>query len=336
MSTSALNISASGLAAAQKMAEAINQNIANSNTPGYRRVDIITGEMNFSGPGNVPWSPAGVKATAVTQDQPWLDNRLSLAVSQNTQAKSYGNAISRFADVLNSNKLENSFSEFMASSQEALMNPTNSPVLERFRATMQGMVLDMNQFQDRADQAIKQLEYQQNAARQEIIALNEQPGDHTARKNELYGEISGIQKALDKVISPAITKAKSIIATAVKDINDKYGKDIITIDNQGRVSSQFENGGDFESLSEYGSQQFNSDFGTIKTNIGVALRGASFQQEFTQHELEGAAQAWNEAYGVDLTQEAIKLRETQLYHQANAMAMKTASDMMGTLLNILA
>ena len=331
-----MNISATGLHAASKMAQAISQNIANSNTPGYRRVDVVTGEMNFSGPGNVPFAPGGVRSSAITQSQPWLDNRLSLAVNQSTHTHAYQQSINQFASVANTDRLEDSFSQLMAASQDAMANLTGSQAVERFKAISKGMVLDMNQYQEQAQRVIDNLKFQQNVARQELVSINELPGDNLDRKNQLYAEISGIQKALDGVIGESVASAQKIIGTAVKDINDKYGKEILAIDAEGKVISDFKEGGDFAALAEYGNQQFNTDLGAIKSKIGVAQRSANSQVEFAQNELEGASQAWNQVYGVDLTQEAIKLRQTETYQQANALALKTASDMTGTLLNMLA
>ena len=292
------------------MAAAVSHNIANAGTPGYRRVDAITAEMNFSGPGNVPFLPAGVRTVITSPDQPWLDNRLALALNQSSTAQGYVTALRDFAIAADTGSMERAFSQFMVASQDALMNPTDSPVVERFQATLQGMIVDFNQFSARVEQAVERL--------------------------ALGPDQSGVQAALRGPIEAARTKISDIMSGAVRDINQAYGEDIIQQDSQGRWQLSFVPGGDFAAVSEYGSQQFNTDLGAVNSELGVAQRGAERALEFAQTELQGAEDAWNQVYGVDLVQEAVKLREIEIYQQANALAAKTASDMIGVLLEAFA
>ena len=327
MSNAALNISVTGIQAAQKMASAIGQNIANANTQGYRRVDVITSEMNFSGPNNIPFLPAGVMATAVTPDKPWLDSRLNMAVNQNTQAQSYLNSLQDFSSSINLEAIEKRFSEFMGVSQDAMLIPT-SQTLERFRASLDGLIIDINQFTNLVENSIKRLNQQR-----ELIQKELQSETNILNINDLQGKLTGINKALN-TINNTSDNVNNIIANAVNDINDAYGIEIIKNDN-GKYISDFNPNGDFQSLTEYGSQQFNTDIGTEKSMLGIAIRDAISSKEFANTELQGASEAWDNAYGVDITSEFLKLKQVESYHQANVMAAKVASDMTGTLLNIL-
>jgi len=315
------------------MAAAISQNVSNAGTQGYRRVDVITSEMNFSGPGNVPFLPGGVSTQAVTQDQPWLDGRLNMAVSQDAAAQGFQTTLRDFSEAADTSGMERAFSNFMAVSQEALTNPTNSEVIARLQATLGGFVVSVNQFEERVQQSLARQEAQQQFTADELGAENIDP----MRSNELMGEMQGRSRALNGPILDIMTDINNILAQVETDINSVYGKDIIGRNpSNGRMVSNFEEGGNFTALSEFSSQQFNTDLGATQSALGVALQSAENNRQFTQSEVQGAQQAWDDVYGVNLTQEAVKLKETQLYQQANAAVFKVASEMTDTLISLMA
>lgn len=315
------------------MAAAVSQNISNAGTPGYRRVDIVTSEMNFSGPGGVPFAPGGVSTSVRRNDQPWLDGRLQMATSQNAGALGYQNALADFAGAADTSWMEQSFSDFMATSQDALMNPTNSEVIARLQASLGGFVMSVNQFEERVNQSLDRLQQQQGFIAQELSVDGLDP----ARNLELQGELQGISRAMNGPIQDILSDINNILSAAESDINSAYGIDIVgRDDNNGRMTSNFQEGGDFQGLTEYGSQGFNTDLGATQSALGVALQSAQNNLRFASNERDAAMEAWDAAYGVDITQEAIKLREIEIYQQANAMVMRTASEMMGTVINIMA
>lgn len=328
----------------------ISHNIANVDTPGFKRHENHNYEINFSGPDNKPYLPGGVGTTISTNDYPWLDKRFNDALG----AKAYADALKEGADavgrVVNDDTLEKAFSEFMNATHAFMQNPNDSVYQERFNQTGAAFVERLNavdsmfksaesEIQEKIDLNNIKLETLQS----QLQGLTTQPNtaDVVADINfikqqisQVTGSIAGYNKVLQKIIPPVTGLYNSAKQEVIEGSNTSYNREIISSDPLNGYSWNNDLSGDIQSLVEFGNQQFNKDMGRIKTLTGSLQLAADNEAGFRANSLNSAEAEFNAAYGVDLVEQSIKLKEYQRIYEANAKVIETADNMLGTLLDI--
>jgi flagellar hook-associated protein 1 FlgK len=89
--------------------------------------------------------------------------------------------------------------------------------------------------------------------------------------------------------------------------------------------------GDRNSRSGLGG--FGAEFATLVTNTGAETRAATIAQSAAEARRDAAVELEAEYSGVNLDDEAARLLEQQQAYQALARVLRTASDLLDTLLN---
>jgi len=343
---SAFNIGLSGLQTSQKVIDMLSHNIANADTPGYKRHENHNFEINFSGSDNKPYMPAGVGTTISSNDFPWLDKRMSDALQEKAMNDAVQEGVSDLEKVTTDDTLEKSFTAFMNASQDLLANK-NDPVLkEALNQTGQAFVANLNRVDKSFSDVGTTLQQKIDLHQIRIDTLQQQMSELATKSNtkdvvaemnylkqqlsQATGSLAGYNKVLQSILPPVTGIYEAAKTEVINGINASYGGDLI--------SSGFSwnnlTGGNIDKLVEFGSQKFNMDLGRLKTIVGSMLESANIGSNFSSQNLNATQEAYESAYGVDLVDQSVKMKQYQRMYEANAQVIKTADAMLGTLLNI--
>jgi flagellar hook-associated protein FlgK len=351
MLSHAFGIGVSGVQTAQKVVDMLSHNIANVDTQGYKRLENHNYEINFSGPDNKPFNPAGVGTNISSSDYPWLDTRMNDALTEKAEKDAMLEGADEVARVAADTTLSESFTAFMNATQDLMANPNDQVYKEMFHQTGEAFTSQMNRvdkaFADVSTSIQEKISYNQMRMDQlqsqmADITKNPQGEASITQMNflkqqlaQVTGSIAGYNKVLSNIIPPVTSVYNAAKADVIQGTNSTYGKDLITPNASGSGHSwnRIDNG-DIDALTEFGSQQFNKDMGRAATVAGALQEVTSIDANFGANNLEGASSAYNAAYGVDLTDQATKLLQYQRIHEANTKVIQTADNMLGKLLDI--
>ncbi len=350
MISNAFNIGASGLRTTQKVVDMLSHNIANADTPGYKRLENHNFELNFSGPDNKPFLPAGVDTTISSNNDPWLDKRMADALKDKAMNDAVAEGVGDLEKVTTDSTLESSFTAFMNASHDLQTDP-NSVNLEHFNQTGKAFIDNVN----RVDQAFGQVadtiqkkvdlnNIRLEALQKKLSELTTQPNSEDVvsevnfikqQISQVTGSIAGYNKVLNEIIPPVTGLYNQAKSEVIQGANTSYGQTLIQSNPDGSFAWENTTGnGDIDALVEFGSQKFNWDMGRIKTVVGSMLESADIGAAFSGQNLDATQSAYKAAYGVDLADQAVKLQQYQRMYEANAKVIQTADSMLGTLLNI--
>lgn len=344
---SIFSISASGLNAFQKAIDATSQNIANADTPDYKKVYAVFDSLDFSGINNKPFMPGGVEVNINKASDPILENRYSKALGEAAYTDAYKEGTTLIQDTINTKDVEKSFSDFMSASQDLNIN-NNDPVLKEAWSDA-GKVLQeqLSKMDDSFTSVTNTITHKIDLTQIELTDIQAQMSKLTAgpltpetienlnsMANQvlmLSNSIKGYNDILNGVIPPlsaAFTKAKN---NAIDGINNNYGQTII--DDTG-FNFDTTSMGNVTKLTEFGSQQFNTDMGVLSTMIGSKVNSASMIDNATQSTLHLVQKEFHDQLGVDITKETINAAQYQRYYEANAKMLQVQDNVIGALLNI--
>lgn len=351
MISNAMNIGASGLQTTQKVMDMLSHNIANAATPGYRRLENSNFELNFSGPDNKPFLPAGVDTRIAANALPWLDKRMNDALADKAMNDAVAEGVSELENLTSDETLETAFSAFMNASQDLQTEPNNPIFKERFNQTGQQFTDAINRVDGLFSQASKDIQRKVDLNAIRLEQLQRKMSELTSQPNteqvvsemnylkqqisQVTGSLAGYNKVLNGIIPPVTALYNQAKTEVIDGVNTSYGKPLIqsnTTTNQYDWHNQ--PNGDIQSIVEFGSQKFNWDLGRIKTVVGSMMESADIGATFSGQNMEATQAAYDSAYGVDLTDQAIKLQQYQRMYEANAKVVQTADRMLGTLLDI--
>lgn len=341
------SISASGLNAFQKAIDATSQNIANADTPDYKKVYAIFDSLDFSGINNKPFMPGGVDVNINKASDPILENRYSKALGEAAYTDAYKEGTTLIQDFINTKDVEKSFSDFMNATQDLNVN-NNDPVL-REAWNNAGKVLQeqLSKMDDEFTSVTNIITHKIDLTQIELTDIQAQmskltAGPHTpetieqlnAMSNQvlmLSNSIKGYNDILNGVIPPLSSAFTAAKKNAMDGINNSYGQSII--DN---ISFNVDpnNMGNVLKLTEFGSQQFNTDMGVISTMIGSKVNSASMIDNARQTELHSVQKEFHERLGVDIAKETINAAKYQRYYEANAKMLQVQDNVIGSLLSI--
>jgi flagellar hook-associated protein FlgK len=351
MLSNAFSIGVSGVKTAQKVTDMISHNIANIDTPGYKRLDNHNYEINFSGPDNKPFMPAGVDTTISSNDYPWLDKRMNNALAEKAMADAVKEGTDEVARVASDSTLSESFTNLMNATQDLQANPNDQVVAEAFHQAGEAFTKQMNRvdkaFEDVTSTLQEKIDFNQirmDALQAQMAQITKNPSavgeDAIAQMNflkqqlaQVSGTIEGYNKVLSKIIPPVTTVYAQAKQDVIQGTNNSYGKELIST-GATEYSWNRENGGDIVALTEFGSQQFNKDMGRAATIAGSLQEAATIDANFGSSNVDGAKAAYDSAYGVDMTEQATKLLQYQRIYEANTKVIQAADNMIGSLLDI--
>ena len=349
MISNAFNIGVSGLKTSQRVIDMLSHNIANVDTPGFKRQENNNVELNFSGPNNNPYLPAGVDTTISTASYPWLDRRMNDALHDKAMNDAIVDGLDDVEKMLSDNTLSESFSEFMNSSQALMQDPSNIVLQEKFNQSGKSFTENLNRVDAMFAQSNRLLQDKIDMNNIRLQTLQQRMAELTSKSNsqdvvsemnflkqqisQVTGSIAGYNKVIRDIIPPVTGLYDQAKQEVVNGTNNSYGENLIQTSDQG-YSWEMSLSGNLPNLVEFGNQQFNWDLGRIKTVVGSMLESANIGASFSGQNLDATAKAYDAAYGVDLVDQSVKMKQYQRMYEANAQVIKTADNMLGSLLNI--
>lgn len=347
MLSNAFSIGVSGVKTAQTVTDMISHNIANIDTPGYKRLDNHNYEVNFSGPDNKPFMPAGVDTKIASNDYPWLDNRIANAREAAAMADALKDGIDTIEKITSDSTLSESFTKFMNASQDMMANQGDPVLKEAWNLAGEEFTTNLNRidkaFEDASADIMSKLDFNQiqlETIQKQIQSLAGRPNteDVVAEMNFLKqqlaqttGTIAGYNKVLNSIIPPVTGMYNTAKQEVIQGANTTYGQELIS---DGYAWNRPSTMGDIVALTEFGSQKFNKDMGKISTVVGSMQSVAGTDGLFATNGLEAANKEYDAAYGVDMTDQATKLLQYQRIYEANTKVIQAADNMIGTLLDI--
>jgi flagellar hook-associated protein FlgK len=337
-------IGKSTLLTAQKVTEMISHNVANSNTPGYKKLVEHNQEVTFGK------QLAGVTTSIGKSGDIFLDRRVAYAIADSAEAQAYTKGLEILHNTVITKGAEEAFSAFMNSAHDLNINSQDIIRQEAFKQAGQTFSTQLKGLGSQLESAKGQLEelrdleqIQLESLQKAMSAITAGPVTDEAKDRlaslqnsvmEATKSIAGYNKVLNGVIPSVNTMFTTARTEVIDGTNNSYGQNIIDAD--GGFTFDANNIGDVKSLTEFGSQKFNKDMGRMLTSIGAQLNGASQISGSAYDALAGALQAQKDATGVDITEQTIKALQYQRMYEAGAKLIQVENEMLGTLLNIVA
>lgn len=350
MLSSAFNIGVSGLQTTQRVIDMLSHNIANADTPGYKRQENHNREVNFSGPDNKPYLPAGVTTSISSNDQPWIDKRMNDALRDKAESDAVKDGVDGLERITSDSTLEKTFTDFMNASHAHMQFPDDPVRAQVFQDTGQAFTNALNRVDGQFAQVKQDIVIKMDLNQVRMQALQSRLQDLAGQPNtegnvdeinylkqqisQVTGNINGYNRVLSEIIPPVTGVYEKAKQDVIDGANASYGK--ILISKQQDYAWENATGGNTQALVEFGNQKFNFDIGRLKTVVGSMQESANISNSFRQQNVDYAQQTYDQAYGVDLADQAVKMQQYQRLYEANAQVIKTADNMMGALLNIFA
>ena len=336
------SIGLSALQTAQKVENMLAHNISNADTPGYKKLVEHNQEVMHGS------QPGGVTTTIARSGNPFLDNRLNAALGDAAEADAFNSGLKILNENVKPKTTEEAFSTFMNATQDLNVNPNDASRQAAFDEAGKNFSTQLkalgDQFTTVTNQVTEARDYTQielDGIQKELSNLTSGPiTDETQSEIENLTRqvmmrtrsIAGYNKVLSGVIPPITSMYTAARDAVVNGSNQSYGQDII--DTKGNFTFDPNNIGNVKALTEFGSQQFNKDMGTMNTAMGAKLNSAESSDKLYKDILEGVQSDVAEQTGVDIVAETVRSKQYQRMYEAAAQIIKTQDDMMGTLLNI--
>ena len=341
-------VSLTGLQGAQKAMDSVQQNIANVNTPDYKKLDALFTAMDFSGPNNVPFNPGGVKTDIITSGDPFTDNRVNAAKGQAAYDAAFTSGLQQLNDGVKTAPVEKAFSEFMNATQDLQTNPQDPVKQTAWKNTGQAFSTALQALGDQFTAVSSNIQNQVSLKQIELKNLQASMSQLTAGPNTpesqsklntmqqqvlmLTNSIAGYQKVISGVIPPIYSMYTNAAEQAVLGSNESYGQ--VILDVNGGFKFDPNNMGNVKALTEFGNQLFNQQMGVMNTEMGSQLNSEKNVNDAAQAALATALSDQKAVSGVDLAEQAVKMVQYQNMYNANAKAIQVQNEMLGTLLNI--
>lgn len=361
-----LNIAYSGMRAAQTHIATGAHNIANANTPGFRRLNVQQAEVAFRDSMNRTVG-AGVRVTDVSRgNSPWLDGALEEARGRVDALSAAKPSIDRLSNLLSDPKLANAYDELYGSLSALSAFPSEGElqqdVVEKannFAKTVNELNADFTQLNRDISNEIAFLseenrslfEQRDLAVRSNDEALLEQTN---AQIESVNTRLNSLRNTQTQFVIPAQNRINEIVAGTVDALNSAHSAGANS--NGNPTGSMFENNNGVLTVSLAGANDVsvtNVDdlYGTIDSDVGPngpftrshaieLVKVGSYARQLdtslaaAESSYQRAADAWQAEFGVSLEDEYFKIKQHQIAYDFNAMVMKTADQMLGTLLNI--
>ena len=349
---SMFNIGLSALQVAQRVEDMLSHNIANMNTPGYKKLENHNFEVfypNQAGGSVQSYQLGGVGTNIYRTSNPFADFRINAAMGDAAEAAAFNDGLKQLGAAIITKPVEEAFSTFMNSSQDLMVNPQDPVRQAAFKEAGQTFSTALQDLGNKFDEVTRQITYVRDMTQIELDNLQEAMSHITSgpATEEAMADLDNLAKqalmksrsiqGYNKVLSGVIPPIYSMYARARDEVvdgsNTSYGQSLIDI-NGGFFDAA--NVGDVKTLTEFGSQKFNKDMGVINTTVGAKLNASDLLDGSAQGILDAAQAAYDAAYGVDLAEQATKMLQYQRMYEAATAIIKTQDEMLGTLLNIMA
>src|SRR5688572_30241594 len=196
---SSIHLANNALRAQQVGLQVTGQNIANANTPGYLRQEVVLTPSRTQRIGNLQLG-LGVEVTGVIQKiDKFLENRLRLAGSDRASSEAQVAAFAQLEELigeLSETDLSTSLNNFFASISNVMNQPES--LTARTLAVLQGKAL--------ADDIVR-LSSRTRTARSDI---NQQIANSAKDINQLVEEIRGLNVKITETEAGEVTKSDAV------------------------------------------------------------------------------------------------------------------------------
>lgn len=339
MISNSMSTAASGLMAQRRMIDTISQNIANADNPNYKRQDATVETVGSNS--------TGVRVSVATQNQPWLDRQLSVTSTEMYRSQAAREVTESVDFAVSHSRIDQTYSDFVNAARDLQQFPQDQVRLQNFNSAGAAFNSAINQTQDsiqgiRDDIQVKvelsQIELDGLKEQLSKIAVNGITSDNSGevqkiqqRIANLTGTISGYTEVMNSIMPPLMAKF-TVVTDAVKtNINTAGGTEMFSNGewvDQTRV--QAGTIGNTPGVIDFGNQ-----YSAFKTLLGSVASRGRLDEEYATQDYHEAANRYADAYGVDISQETIKLLQSQRLYEANAKVLAASDSMIGTLLNVM-
>lgn len=335
-------IGLSALQTAEKIENMLAHNIANADTPGYKKLVEHNQEVLHGS------QLGGVTTNIARASNPFLDYRLTAALGDAAEADAFNSGLKVLNDNVKTQTTEEAFSAFMNASQDLNVNPTDTSRQAAFDEAGKNFSTQLSALGDQFAAVTSQVTSMRDLTQIELDEIQQQMSEITAGPNTEEAQtqlenlsrqvmmrtrtIAGYNKVLAGVIPPITSMYTTARDKVVDGANQSYGQNLI--DTNGNFTFDANNIGNVKALTEFGSQQFNKDIGTINTVMGSKMNSSTSTDKLYNDILSGVQAEFKEQLGVDIVAETLRSKQYQQMYEAAAQIIKTQDEMMGTLLNI--
>jgi flagellar hook-associated protein FlgK len=337
MYPTALNVAASGLIAQQNNLDTISKNIANKDVEGYKRLNHTFSTIPNNG---------GVQYTASSNNYPWVDNNLAEKSTELSRQLSLQDGAESLDNLFMNNNVEEAYSSFMNASKNLQMFPESKQYLEEFNSTGKFLNDSINQMSEGLNGVQRNVKNKIELNKIELDSLKSQLTQISSRGiNEsnmnnvqllqqriakLTGSISGYNEFINNIVPPITYNYKKATGGLLEKINES-GKSVMFANNE--WVDQVAAVDNVAINNESRLINFGDEFGRMKVDVGVNSNTLLLGTKFARNQWEQAISDYDKAYGVNLEQEVVNMMQAQRMYEANTKVLKTADNMIGSLLN---
>lgn len=335
MISKSMTIGTSGLLAQKKLVDTISQNIANADVQGYKRQDAYTRSE----------ATGGVTVSVSAQDQPWVDRNLKDASQDLAYQTAVKEGLEAVDSAMSSSSVEDSYNAFLTASKNVQANPSSPQYLaefneagKTFNSTTENATSSLTNVQRFYQNKISLSQIELDSLKQQLTEISKN-GISDANSSDvqfikqrittLSGSISGYTEVINSIMPPLLNTFKQNVSTVKNAVNESSGATMFSGDTwieQTSVNAQAIN-------NDSRTTQFIDNLGALKTTVGSKVNAAVLGVGDATSKYNAANKQYQDAYGVDLEQETLKLLQAQRLYEANAKVIQAADSMLGTLLN---
>ena len=333
MISNSMSTAASGLMAQRDIVDAIGRNIANAATPGYRRVDVTTQDLGQ------PFS--GVTTQKQTNNQPWVEQNLARSTQELGAVVAQQSGQDQAAGIISNSDVGAAFSAFSTASMNMQQFPASPQYQQEFSAatkrldsaveSTQSQIVDLQRnYQTRSN--LSQIEL--DSLKSELSKISSRGIDDTnstmveqlkQQIASLTGTVAGYNQVINSITPPLLKQFKALTGQLREDIVQAAGTDIATA-----ATADI----DFQAINNSERvREFSDQFGALITRVGADAAMGLIELRDSTNKYNAASDEWQQAYGVDIAAETVKLLQAQRLYEANARVLQASDSMLGVLLN---
>jgi flagellar hook-associated protein FlgK len=345
MLTSAISSAMSGIKTSQRIVDMSSNNIANIDTPGYKRLE----NKNFSIPAlsSVSAIGIGVGTNINATENPYVEKQMQRSQFQIAEKVSLKEAADSIAAVAKESGVAEAYASMTNAAKELAFNKNDPTLKTIFNAAGKDFSTAIKNTQTRLDGVSTNLTNKISLNEIQIQALQNQlaeitknaPSDSTPANvnyiqqqlSSLTGSISGYKEALSKIIPPVTASYTQAITDVKLDINTKFGAELLDSNN-----NWTSNTGNITAVADSELITFGNSFGSFQAEAGSASNSALLGLKYATDEYTASESEYKDTFGVDLATETLKVANYKKMYEANAKVFQVADSMLGTLLDIVA
>jgi flagellar hook-associated protein 1 FlgK len=321
MSVNVLSIGATGLNAAQVAISTAQNNIANASTPGYHSVNVNSTAIPLSLGG-------GVEVTLSSSSDLMAERAYNNSLVDQQATNTVLDTASRVQNLTTNSQVSADWQNFFTSVTNFQLGSSPSN-LTQVNDAGQKLSSDFKNWQGSVSAIIGETDQQMKTDQSQYMQLQVQAlsvTDPTA-KSQIMQQISTLQGKLQgegQVVTQLpqlISSAKEVMQSAMQKVNSQMGTTVF--DSNSNYHSMTANNVSSGSLSAI---DVSAAIAAVLERVTTEAQNASAAKQSADVATTQQQIAINKAYGVNLTNEAVKVTQAQQLAQAmtNIMAVSNA------------